>query len=186
MRALPYVGVVLLWLVTVAGVAFVVDQSFAFDDALIESTRTPIPGQRAMHLDARKYNLFFEARDISNPDRVGDNLSHLESSPLRIRIRAAGSDRLLQLHEYTSSFTMSGGRDSTAFATVTVPDGGRYEVTVSSSDDIPYSDPTIAFGEPIGNRVVRVVGGVILAGLGFVGGLILLVVTLVLRSRRTT
>ena len=139
MRALPYVGVVLLWAVTVAGVVFVIEQSLGFDDALIEGTRTPIPGQRTVHLDARKYNLFFEARDIPNPDRVGDDLSDLETSPLRVRIRAEGSDRVLALGHYSGSFTMSGDRDSTAFATVRVPSSGRYRVSVTSSEDLPYS-----------------------------------------------
>jgi hypothetical protein len=184
MRGLPYVGVVLLWLLTVAGVVFVVEQSLGFGDALIEGTRTPIPGQRAVHLDARRYNVFFEARNISNPERVGDDLSDLESSPLHVRIRAQGSDRLLELKGYSTSFTMSGDRDATAFATVRVPHSGRYEVSVTSSEDIRYSDPTIALGEPIGHRVIKVVGGAILAGIAFIGGLLLLVVTLILRSRR--
>ena len=184
MRGLPYIGVVLLWALTVAGVAFAVEQSLGFGDALIEGTRTPIPGQRSVHLDGRKYNVFFEARDISNPDRVGNDLSDLERSPLRVRIRAEGSDQPLELGSYSTNFTMSGSRDSTAFATVRVPRDGRYLISVTSSDDLRYSDPTIALGEPIGRRVVKVVGGGILAGIAFIAGLLLLVVTLILRSRR--
>jgi hypothetical protein len=165
---------------------FAVEQAFEFDDALLEGTRTPIPGQRVVELEARKYNLFFEAPHISDPDGVGDELDEPETSPLHVRIRAEGSDRLLDLNGYSGSFTMSGDRDATAFATVRVPSEGRYRVSVTSSDDLPYSNPSIALGEPIARRVIRLVGGAILAAVAFLGGLLLLIVTLVVRSRRTT
>lgn len=185
MRALPYLGVLFLWALTAAGVVFVVDRSLGFGDALIEGTRTPVPGERTLHLDGRKYNLFFEARDIASPDRLGDRLSELERSPLQIRIREQGSDRVLELKSYSSDFTTStSSRDSTAFATVRIPHDGDYRVSVSSSDDLPYSDPTIALGEPIGGRVASIVGAAILAVLAFIGGLALLVATLIIRSRR--
>jgi hypothetical protein len=183
-RALPYIGVVFLWALTVAGVVFVVDQSLGFGDVLIEGTRTPIPGERTVDLEGRKYNLFFEARAIARPERVGDELSDLEASPLQIRIREQGSDRLLQLNAYSTDFTMSGDRDATAFATVRVPHDGRYRISVASSDDLPYSQPGVALGEPIGGRVLTVVVGGILAAAAFIGGLFLLIVTLILHSRR--
>lgn len=186
MRALPYIGVVLLWALTVGGVVFVFEQALGFDDALIEETRTPIPGKRVVRLEARRYNVFFGAGHISNPDRVGNALDDLEHSPLDIRIRAVGSDRLLQLDSYGGNFTTGGDRDETAFATVRIPREGLYQVSVTSSADLPYSSPAIALGEPIGRRVVRLVGGVIVGGVAFLGGLLLLVVTLVVRSRRTT
>ena len=181
MRAAPYLGVVLLWALTVAGVGFAVEEAFEFDDALLEGTRTPIPGQRTVQLEARKYNVFFEAADIANPDRVGDQLDDPKTSPLNIRIRAEGSDRLLELNGYSGTFTVS---DSTAIATVRVPREGRYRVSVTSSDDLPYSRPTISLGEPIGRRVIRLIGAGIVSVVAFLAGLLLLVVTLVVRSRR--
>lgn len=184
MRALPYIGVAFLGLLTAVGVVFVVDQSLGFGDALIERTRTPVPGERTVHLQGRRYNVFFEARDIPRPGRLGDRLSDLGSSPLHVRIHEVGSHTVLPLRKYSSDFTMSGDRDSTAFATVEVPHSGRYEISVTSSQDIPYSEPGIALGDPIGKRVVRVVGGGILTVLAFLAGLLLLVVTLILRSRR--
>ena len=146
MRALPYLGVVLLWALTVLGVVFVVDQALEFDDALLEGTRTPIPGKRVVQLEGRKYNVFFEAPDIADPERVGDALDNPETSPLHVRIRAEGSDRLLPLKGYSGTFTLSGGRESTAFATVRIPREGRYDISVTTSDDLPYSEPTIALG----------------------------------------
>ena len=184
MRALPYIGVIILWAVTVAGVAFAVEQAFEFDDALLEGTRTPIPGKRVVDLEARRYNVFFEAPDISNPDRVGDLLDDPETSPVRIRVREEGTERLLPLKGYGGTFTVSGGRDSTAIASFEVPKDGRYQLTVTSSTDLPYSNPTVALGEPIGRRVIRLVAGVIVAALAFLTGLLILIVTLVVRSRR--
>jgi hypothetical protein len=159
-------------------------QARGFGDVLIEKTRTPIPGERSVQLEGRKYNLFFEARTIPRPERVGDELSDLESSPLRIRIRDVGSDHLLQLKRYSGDFTMSGDRDATAFATVRVPHDGRYRISVASSDDLVFSEPSITLGEPIGGRVASVVIGSILAAAAFAGGLLLLIATLILRSRR--
>jgi hypothetical protein len=184
MRALPYVGVVLLWALTVAGVWFAVDQAMELGDTILEDTRTPVPGERTLELEARKYNLFFEASDISDPDRVGDALDDPDASPLTIRIREERGDRLLDLDGYSGTFTVSGGRDATAIASVRVPREGRYRVSVTSSQDLGYSGEAIVLGEPVGARVAKVIGGVIWAVLTFLSGLAALVVTLVMRERR--
>jgi hypothetical protein len=184
MRPLPYVGVVLLWVLTLAGVAFAVQQAFGFDDALLEGTRTPVPGERVVQLEERRYNVFFEAPDIYDPDRVGEALDDPSTSPLRIRVRDAQTERLLDLKGYSGTFTLSGDRDSTAVASVEIPREGRYRLSVTTSDDLPYSSPTIALGEPIRQRVVRLIGGIVVAAVAFLTGLLILIVTLVVRSRR--
>jgi preprotein translocase subunit Sec61beta len=161
MRVLPFLGVVGLWAVTLG-----------------------VPGSRVLQLDARKYNLSFEARDIPNPGRLGDRLGEPATSPLRVQIRALDSDRLIQLKDYSSTFTMSGDRDATAFATVQIPRRGRYQVTATSAGYLPYFEETVVLGEPVGPRVIWIVGGAIVAVLAFLTALIVLVVTLVARSRR--
>ena len=67
-------------------------QALELDDTRLEGTRTPIPGQRTLDLDARKYNVFFEARAIPDPDRVGDALDDPEATPLRIRITQSNAE----------------------------------------------------------------------------------------------
>jgi hypothetical protein len=148
MRVLPFLGVVGLWAVTLG-----------------------VPGSRVLQLDARKYNLSFEARDIPNPGRLGDRLGEPATSPLRVQIRELDSDRLIQLKDYSSTFTMSGDRDATAFAT-------------TSAGYLPYFEETVVLGEPVGRRVIWIVGAAIVAVLAFLTALIVLVVTLVARSRQ--
>jgi preprotein translocase subunit Sec61beta len=154
MRVLPFLGVVGLWAVTLG-----------------------VPGSRVLQLDARKYNLSFEARDIPNPGRLGDRLGEPATSPLRVQIRALDSDRLIQLKDYSSTFTMSGDRDATAFATVQIPRRGRYQVTATSAGYLPYFEETVVRGEPVGPRVIWIVGGAIVAVLAFLATLIVLVVS---------
>ena len=184
MRALPYLGVVLLWAACALAVWFAVEQALELDDTRLEGTRTPIPGQRTLDLEARKYNVFFEARAIPDPDRVGDALDDPEATPLRIRIREENGDRVLSLDGYSGTFTLSGGRDGTAIATVRVPRSGRYRMTVTSSEELGYSSQSVALGEPPGRRVVKLVGGLVLAAVAFLSGALILIVTLVVRSQR--
>jgi hypothetical protein len=182
-RALPYAGVFLLWAATVAGVWFALEQALEIDNARIESTRTPVPGQRIVELDTRRYNIFFEADNIVDPDQVGQQLDDPATSPLRIRIREEDSDRVLPLDGYSGTLTLSGGPDATAIATVRIPREGRYRITVTSTEDLFFSSPSITLGEPIARRVVKLVGGLIVAGVTLLAGLLILVVTLILRAR---
>ena len=183
MRALPYLGVVLLWAACALAVWFAVEQALELDDTRLEGTRTPIPGQRTLDLDARKYNVFFEGGHArSGPG--GDALDDPEATPLRIRIRGENGDRVLSLDGYSGTFTLSGGRDGTAIATVRVPRSGRYRMTVTSSEELGYSSESVALGEPPGRRVVKLVGGLVLAAVAFLSGALILIVTLVVRSQR--
>jgi hypothetical protein len=174
MRVLPYLAVALLFAVTAAGVTLAVNNAFELDRGLLEETRTPVPGSRVLELDGRKYNLFYEAEELpeSGPP------------PFRVRIRPVGSDRLLDLDDYSGSFDISGGREATAFATVRVPRSGRYRVTTEGDPAVQFREPAVLLGEPVVRRIVRIVASGVLALFSFTAGVILLVVTLVRRSRR--
>ena len=173
MRPLPYLMVALLYVLSLGGVILAVENTLDLDRGLLEDTRTPLPGSRVLRLEARKYNLFYEQEtEVSRPPS------------LRVRIRPTAGDELLDLHDYSGSFTISGDREATAFATVRVPRAGHYRVTASGRPARSVERPAIVLGEPIGRRVIRIVAGGLAAVLLFLSGTVLLVATLVGRSRR--
>src|SRR4051812_12668163 len=108
MRVGAFLGVALLYVLVVGGLILAVENALDLGRGLLEDTRAPVPGSRVLQLDARKYNLFFEARDLHGSD----------APSLRVQVRPVGSDRSIELKGYSGSFTMSGDRDATAFATV--------------------------------------------------------------------
>jgi hypothetical protein len=174
MRVLSYLGVLVLFGLTVGGVVVAVDAAFDLDRGLLEETRTPVPGSKVVNLEARKYNLFFEADDLHGSD----------APSLLVRVQPLDSDHVVKLKDYSGSFRISGSRDATAFATVRIPEAGRYRVVSSGQPPPRFSEPAVVLGEPIGGRVGRIVAGGLVAAVCFVSGMALLILTLVLRSRR--
>jgi hypothetical protein len=174
MRVLSYLGVLLLFALTAGAVVVAVNAAFDLDRGLLEETRTPVPGAKVLNLEARKYNVFFEADDL-----------HGEDAPsLLVRVQGLDVDAAPELRDYSGSFTISGSRDATAFATVRIPEAGRYRLVSSGQAPGRFAEPAVVLGEPIGGRVGRIVGGVIVAAVSFISGMALLIVTLVLGSRR--
>jgi hypothetical protein len=173
MRVGAFLGVALLYALLVGGLILAVDNALDLDRGLLEDTRTPVPGSRVLQLDASKYNVFFEARELHGSD----------APPLRVQVRPLGSGRPIELKDYSGKYTMSGDRDATAFATVRIPRSGRYRVSVRGPEIQPFSDPTIALGEPIGRRVIRIVAGALLALVCFLAGTGLLIAALIWRPR---
>ena len=173
MRALPYVGVLLLFALTAGGVVFVADAALDLDRGLLETTRTPVPGSRVLYLEQRKYNVFFEADEL-----------HGAHPEVPVRVQAIDSDHAVELGGYSGSFTISGSRDSSAFATVHIPEAGRYRVVVRGPVPGDYSDPAVVLGEPIRGRVGRIVAGILVGAVAFMAAVALLIVALTGRSRR--
>ena len=175
MSRLAYLGALVLVALTVGGVYVAVDSAFKLDRGILEDTRTPIPGSRVLHLDKRKYNVFFEARDL-----------HGTKNPpaFPLRVEPVDSDAVPKLKDYSGTLTISGSRDATAFATVRIPKAGRYRVATTGSAPAGYTEPEVVLGEPIGGRLLRIVLGAIVAVAAFLGALVVLVLALISRSRR--
>jgi hypothetical protein len=173
----------LLFVLASAGVALAVAQIPKFGDLLIEDTRTPVPGSRVVELEARRYNIFYEA---TGPV---DRYDNLPVPSLEISVaRADGDGRPLPLRDYSGNFsTSSGNRESTAIRTVQVPRTGRYRIEVHGQQPpAPFSEPKVVLGNPIGRKVLLLIVGVLGALLCGLSGILVLIFTVVQRSRQNS
>jgi hypothetical protein len=174
MRVLAYLGALLLFGLTAGAVVVGVDAAFDLDSGLLEETRTPVPGSKVVDLEAHKYNVFFEAEDLHGSD----------APSLLVRVQGLDADAAPTLKDYSGSFTISGSRDATAFATVRIPEAGRYRLVSSGQAPVRFERPAVVLGEPVGGKVGRIVGAVLVGAVSFVSGMALLILALVSRSRR--
>lgn len=130
----------------------------------IGTSRTPVPGSRAVTLSAGKYVIYYEA------GTTGDiGLAQPHGISVRIESASHGS---LPLRPYRGNFhTGSAKVDARAFATVQVPASARYTIVTSGRSDQPIvaRSPRIVLGEPDGGKTLRLVGASVLALLAFIG-----------------
>lgn len=169
MRPLQIVGLVLLVALVVAGATIAAVSATKLPRGVLEETSTPIPGSRVVQLDARKYNVFY------------DGTSEQEAiPPIRVLVTPAGGGPELELEDFGGNLNFG---DAQAIATVEVPRSGRYRI-VAEGDPTFSTQAEVVLGEPIGKRILRVVLGGAVAFLGFVGAVLLVVISLVRRRRR--
>jgi hypothetical protein len=173
-RVLAYIGVLLLFALTAGAVVVGVDAAFDLDRGLLENTRTPVPGSKVVHLEARKYNVFFEAEDLHGDD----------APSLLVRVQGLDVDAAPTLKDYSGNFTISGSRDATAFATVRIPEAGHYRLVSTGEAPARFQEPEVVLGEPIGGKVGRIVGAALVGAVSFISGMALLILALLSRSRR--
>ena len=163
------------------GVVTTVDGIKGFSDVRIEDTRTPIPGDREVELDAGKYVLFYEVSE--------ESVSHLDQGEfpipaLDVTVRLAGDGSPLDLDDYSADFDVSsGGRAARAAATLEVPEDGTYEIAARTP--ARASEPAVVLGRPITRRVLRLIAGLagVVAGLGMVALAAALGIGLAVRGR---
>ena len=135
-----------------------------------------IPGHAAVELDARKYVIYVEG---PNADEV--------VPPVDIAVADARTERRVRLGAYGSSLTYAFDTTGSAYATVTPPRAGSYEVRVRADGIGEGSGFQLAIGESIAGRIVGGLVGTLAIGAIFgIGGVALLVVTGVRRSNRRT
>jgi hypothetical protein len=169
LRPLQIVGLVLLVALVVAGATIAAVSATKLPRGVLEETSTPIPGSRVVQLDARKYNVFY------------DGTSEQEAiPPIRVLVTPAGGGSALELDDFGGSLNFG---DAQAIATVEVPRSGRYRIATEDAPGL-RPDASVVLGEPIGKRILRVVLGGALAFAGFVGIVLLVVISLVRRRRR--
>ncbi len=134
----------------------------------------PLPGRAAVELEARKYVIYVE----------GPNADE-NAPPVDISVTDARTQRRVPLADYGSSLTYSFNSAGSAYATVTPPRAGRYDVRVRAEGIGEGSGFQLAIGESIAGRIVGgLVGAFAIGGIFGIAGVALLVVTGVRRSNR--
>ena len=150
--------------------------------ARIGDTRTPVPGQRTVALDTRKYVIYYEVDSgfAGGFDDAGD----LRIPALQVAIRPEGGRAALPLDDYDGSFEVdSGGRSAEAWRTVEVPREGNYRI--STGPEVRAAAPAVVLGRPVSGRVTNLVLGVAatLAGLGLLAQMAAIAIGLRVRAR---
>lgn len=116
--------------------------------ARISTTRTPLPGERTLSLDAGKHVVFYEA--------LADSTTYDDITVPTVRVALAPVRRpALRLDDYSATFEVQGddGRTASAIHTVQVPRRGAY--TLSASGGGRHPDEAVVLGRPTAPRVVR-------------------------------
>lgn len=171
------------------GAVLVVGAAGALSETRIGETRTPVPGQRTVELEERKYILFYEVDEDAVAGGGGPSVS--AGSPdipvppdLAVRITpSGGASPALTFDPYGSEFTVeSGGRSAVAINTVDVPRASAYRVRTSGAR--AQSEPAVVLGEPSRDRVLRLVLGIVVLLLGVLAGITAVVLAILVRRRR--
>jgi hypothetical protein len=155
-------AVVLLMACLGVGLAVVLTTVPKLHGSRLAATVTPVPGSRDVPLAVGSYVVYYEA------DSPGD----IGLSPPRVRVRIGSpSGRPLPLKRYGGNFhTGSSYVDARAIFTVEVPTPGTYRISATGELSQPgFSDPRIVLGMPFGSKVLKIVGGGLLALFAFIG-----------------
>ena len=173
-RAGYWIGGGLIAAGVVGAVLWLVLSLMNLDNEVDDFQRVPVPGERTVQLEARKYVIYFE----------GPNAD--EAVPqFEIAITDTGTERPLAIASYDGSLTYSFGEEGSAQATVTPPRAGAYAVRTAGADGT--SDAQVAFGRSIAGSILRSILGMFAIGGVLLGaGVVLLVVTIVRRRRART
>ena len=143
-------------------------------DVVDDFKHVPVPGRSAVDLEARKYVIYVEG---PNADEV--------VPPVDISVTDARTERRVALRDYGGELTYSFETSGSAFATITPPRPGRYDVRVRTDTVGEGNGFQLAIGESIGAKIVGgLVGALAIGGIFGIGGVALLVVTGVRRSNR--
>jgi hypothetical protein len=159
--------------VALFGVVLITGQLSKLSDIRLESTRTELPGSRTVNLEGKKYVVWLETR--------GGSLDNFNGSAEDVpaEIRPAGGGAALPLADYNGTFTtQSGGREAAALATVTPPTAGKYVISGPSTREVP--NPSVVLGNPTRGAVLRLVFGIVLVVLGFIGAIVAGILAVVL------
>lgn len=170
-RAGYLVGGILIAAGVAGAAAWLVLSLMRLGDEVDAFPRVPIPGEATVQLDARKYVLYYEG---ANADQL--------VPPFQVQIADARTRAVLQIEPYGGSMTYSlSGRDGSAQGTVTPTQAGRYAVRTEGTQAIGAS---VAFGRSIAWPILRaILGTFAIGGLLGLGGVAVIVVTAVRRSR---
>jgi hypothetical protein len=170
LRPLEIAGLVLLVALIAGGATIAALAAVELPRGVLEETSTPIPGSREVRLDERKYNVFY---DGSSTDEA--------IPPLRVLVTPADGGDPLPLDDFGGSLNFGNAQ---AIATVDVPRAAVYRIRAAGAPGLA-GDPSVVLGEPTGKRILRIVLGAGLAFAGFIGSILLIVISLLRRRRRS-
>jgi hypothetical protein len=169
LRPLEIAGLVLLVALIAGGATIAALAAVKLPRGVLEETSTPIPGSRELRLEERKYNVFYDGTSENEP-----------IPPLRVELVPVGGGAAPELEEFGGSLNFG---DAQAIASVEVPRAGTYRI-VTASDRRFSTEPSVVLGEPTGKRILTIVLGGALTFLGFIGCVLLVVISLLRRRRR--
>jgi hypothetical protein len=164
------IGALLIIVGIVGGIAWGVVNGLAFTDAIDDFEREPV-GQEVgtMELEAGEMVVYGERGG------GGDNGITAVLGNVRMRPADEGADEL-ELERYEAEFSYDiGNRAGRAQFTVDIPEDGEYQIR---ADGITGGATTVAVGPSVAGKLVSaIVGGLAIAGIGVVVGIIFLIVT---------
>ena len=133
--------------------------------------RLPLPGTATLRLEARKYVIYYEAR---NADKTGTGFD--------LEINDARTGAALDTRRYEDSLTYSFGHAGSAQATVTPPRASDYVIRAKGGDGARGAH--LAVGRSLAGAILRTLLVTFAIGGLFAGsGVVLLVITGIRRRR---
>jgi hypothetical protein len=131
-------------------------------EARIGATRTPVPGERAVRLEAEKYDIYFEL-----PGDYNKYNEFYAPSDLRVSIAPLG-ERSLPLAGYSGlSYVGSTGSQGLAIYTVEIPQDGIYRIRTQWPGGA-LNRATVVLGVLPGSAYIRLIVAGVIALLAFI------------------
>lgn len=161
-------------LLIAGGIAWLVISFASFDHQVNSLQRVPLPQGGHVNLaDSGGYVIYYEG--------PGAQSGHFASFNVRVEPASPGA-AAASLRQYSGTVNYSAsGHQGRAVLTLQVTHPGRFAVVVAGSF---ASGSDLAFGPSLASSIVKiVVPGVLLMVVGFVLGLVILIVRIVRRSR---
>jgi hypothetical protein len=167
LRPLEIVGLVLVVALIAGGATIAALAAVKLPRGVLEETSTPIPGSRDLELEERRYNVFYDGTSENE-----------DIPPLRVEVVSLEGGGAPQLEDFGGSLNFGNAQ---AIASVEIPREGRYRLAAAGA---PGLQTEVVLGEPTGRRILAVVLGGALTLLGFIGTILLIVVSLLRRRRQ--
>jgi hypothetical protein len=167
-------GGAIVLLAVAGGVALLV-ASLRVGGKVADYQRVPIPGRGEVSLEAGEQVIFLEPNEDGHA---------APSEPVTVVVASSATGRALRLSPYFGSFTYDfGGHSGRAYRTFRADAPGRYVVVTEASQSSQATD--VAIGPPFGRRFATLlVAGIMLLIAGSLVGLVIVVVTAILRYVR--
>ena len=162
-------------LLIAGGVAWLVISFVSFGHQVNSLQRVPLPRGGQVNLaHSGGYVIYYE----------GPGAQSGQFPPFHVRVQAASAGAVVgSLTQYTAKVTYSvGGHSGRAVLALQVTHPGRFAVLTAGA---PSNGSDLAFGSSVASAIVKIVlPSILLFGLGFALGLVILIVRLARRSRQ--
>lgn len=168
-----WVGAIIMTVALAAAVLLFVKGIFGFVGQVDDFSRVSVPGSEVVNLEKGEWVLYHEPS-------VGSftSMSHLD-----LEVSTVPGERSVTVQSSGLGMTYSdGARDGVAVGRFDAPAEGNYRITVDDTDNTHGGQ--VAVGRPLFDGVIPwMVGSVAVGGVGFVVGIVIIIVVAVRRSR---